>query len=177
MLNIGIDLDNTICNTEESIKRYERKYLNDNNITAEMLWNDNYYKVDFLSKHLYNIYKNAIVKEDAIKVINDLSINNKIYIITARSNNFVDNIEELIKDYLNDNIIKYDMIIINSGDKLQACLDNKIDIMIDDSYYNYGVLKDNNIKCILLDDKKRYLDNIDRVSNWSEIEDILSVVK
>ena len=174
MLNIGIDIDNTICNTEEYVKIYEEKYLKENNITEEVLWNDNNYKLDFLNKYLYDIYTNVTVKDNVSKVINNLSNNNKIFIITARSNHFIDNVENLIIEYSNKYNIKYDKIIIHAGDKLEACQNNNIDIMIDDNYYNYSVLKENNIKCLLFDDKNRYLDNKDRVSNWNEIEKILN---
>ena len=112
---------------------------------------------------------NATVKDGAIETINNLSNNNNIYIITARGNSFIDDIEKLINEYLKKYNIKYNKIITNAGDKLDACMDNKIDIMIDDNYYNYSVLKENNIKCLLFDDKNRYLDNSDRVSCWEDV--------
>ena len=44
--------------------------------------------------------------------------------------------------------------------------------MIDDSKYIYDELNDK-IKTILFDDKRKYLDQKDRVSSWNEIYDLL----
>lgn len=44
--------------------------------------------------------------------------------------------------------------------------------MIEDSYFNYEHLKQNNIKTILFDEKEKYPNVETRVSNWNEIEKI-----
>ncbi len=174
IMNIGIDIDNTICNTEETLDKYQNIFIKEKNISKEFLLNDNDYKLEFLTKYIEKIYKEATIKEDAKEVINNLSKNNKIYIITARSNAFIDNIEELINNYFKEKNIHIDKIIIHAKDKVDACLDNHIDIMIEDSLYNYNKLIENNINTILFDDKHKNINIKDRVTSWKEIEKIIN---
>ena len=174
-MNIGIDIDNTICNTEEVINKYQNIFIKENNISIEELWNNNNYRLDFLEKYLKIIYKEVTIKEYAKEVINNLSKNNKIYLITARSNNyFIDNTERFTKDYFNKNKIHIDKLIINAKDKVDACIENNIDIMIEDSLYNYNKLIENNINTILFDDKHKNINIKDRVISWKDIEKIIN---
>ncbi len=174
-MNIGIDIDNTICNTEEIINKYQNIFIKENNISKEELWNNNNYRLDFLEKYLKIIYKEVSIKEHAKEVINKLSKNNKIYLITARSNNyFINNTEELTINYFNNNKIHIDDLIINAKDKVDACIDNNIDIMIEDSVYNYNKLINNDINTILFDDKHKNTNIKDRVISWKDIEKIIN---
>ena len=52
-----------------------------------------------------------------------------------------------------------------------------IDIMIDDSIYNYNKLKNSCIKVILFDDENKYADIVDRVSSWNEVIDKINILK
>ena len=52
-----------------------------------------------------------------------------------------------------------------------------IDIMIDDSIYNYNKLKNSGIKVILFDDENKYADIVDRVSSWNEVIDKINILK
>ena len=173
-MRIGIDMDNTICNTDELLEKYQNIFLKEEDISKEYLWNDNDYKLKFLNKYLETIYKEVSIKEDAKEVINNLSKNNKIYIITARSNNFISNMTNFIDNYFKEHQIHIDKIIIQAKDKVDACLDNSIDIMIEDSLYNYNKLLDNDINTILFDDKHKNINIKDRVVSWKEIEKIIN---
>lgn len=68
--------------------------------------------------------------------------------------------------------IPYTKLLLTEKYKLKSCLDNNIDIMIDDSKYVYGELTEK-IKTILFDDKEKYLNEENRVSSWKEIYDLL----
>ena len=52
-----------------------------------------------------------------------------------------------------------------------------IDIMIDDSIYNYNKLKNSGIKVILFDDENKYADIVDRVSSWNEVIYKINILK
>lgn len=89
-MNIGLDLDDTICSTKEMIEKYADIYCDENKINQDILWQNTDYRFDFLNKYLEEIYSHVQIKNNAKQVINKLkSMNNKIYIITARTNNFV----------------------------------------------------------------------------------------
>lgn len=170
-MRIGLDLDDTICSTKEMIKKYADIYCEDNKIDVDTLWKDNNYRVDFLTRYLQEIYSHVQIKNNAKQVINKLkSMNNKIYIITARSNNFVNvDMKEFISNYLRKNEIVIDDIIINAKDKVEACKNLKIDIMLEDSLYNYNSLIDSGVNAILYDELNIHKDITNRITNWEEI--------
>lgn len=73
------------------------------------------------------------------------------------------------------NEIVADGIFINGKDKVDICINNNIDIMIEDSRYNYDRLIDNNIRTILFDEYSKNPDVIDRVLNWSDISNKIKI--
>ena len=88
-MKIGIDMDNTICSTNEKILEYQNKYIKKEKISQEILWNIQENKEKFLKKNLEKIYNNAELKDNADLTINKLKeCGYKIYIIT-KDNPFV----------------------------------------------------------------------------------------
>lgn len=170
-MRIGIDMDNTICSTDEKVGEYEKVFTKDNNIDSYTIWHNNYYFNLFLSEYLEIIYTEVEPKKDAIYCIKKLrEQGNEIYIITARTNNYVTNMYNIINNYCIEHNIKIDGIFINAGDKVDICLKNNIDIMIDDSFYNYERLTNNNIDTILFDEYNKYHFIKRRVQSWNEIK-------
>jgi len=112
----------------------------------------------------------ARIKNNSKKIINELKKgNNKIFIITARTNKYIkQNMEELIKKYLKKKKIEVDKIIINSKDKVTMCKELKIDIMLEDNLYNYEALSKENINVVLFDELKQHQNINNRINNWSE---------
>ena len=97
----------------------------------------------------------------------------EIYFITARltSVNGCDT-ETITKNTLNNNDIPYDCLIINASDKLKYCVENKIDIFIEDSFETCKTLEENGIKTYLMTTKmNEAIDtgNIERVFSWDEL--------
>lgn len=176
-MRIGIDLDNTISCTDESIMKYQNLYIKEKNITSDELWNNMNIRTDFLNRYLKDIYLNADVKENCVQILNKLHQENELYIITARTTNHVDDIIKIIEDYLKKHNIQVDGIFIDGKDKVEICMNNKIDFMIEDSYYNYERLVSNGIDTILLDEKNKYPNIKNRVDNWKEISEILNLTK
>lgn len=52
-----------------------------------------------------------------------------------------------------------------------------IDIMNDDSIYNYNKLKNNGVKVILFDDENKYADIANRVISWNEVIDKINILR
>ena len=79
------------------------------------------------------------------------------------------------KDWLAKNNIYYDKYFDDAyiEGKVKVCKDEAIDIIIDDDINNYIAFKENGIKTLLFDDRGKYLDVVDRVGSWKEVEDIL----
>ena len=169
-MRIGIDLDDTICSTSKSFNKYQNKYLKEKKIIYDDLWSNPKYKKEFLEQYLLLIYKNAKIKKNASKILNKLKEKHELYIITARKKDYIPNIKEEIYYYLKNNNITVNKINIDAKDKVDACLNNQIDIMIEDNIYNCNKLQENNIDTILYDEEKNYKYISQRASNWKEIE-------
>ncbi len=177
-MRIGIDLDNTLCNTSTIINELASTYATSHNINQEDIFSNIEIKDDFFIQNMTNIFKDVPIKNNASEVLRYLKEKgHELYVITARSNHFTSKEIDIIEptmNWLNNHKISIDKIITDSYgiDKATTCLDNKIDIMIDDDLHNIEEISKVGIKCILFDDNNKY--NIDnRVTNWLEVKDII----
>jgi len=70
-------------------------------------------------------------------VIHNLKeLGHTIIIITARTDEFHDNPYRQSKEWLEKNNIEYDKLVVNARDKGMACIEEKIDLYIDDNLNN-----------------------------------------
>lgn len=183
-MRIGIDLDDTITKTDEILFKYAKIYNKEEkilfninreewNLTKAFGWNKENIK-EFFSKYLKSIYEEAEIKENAKERINKLKDDgNEIIIITARDTKSLKEVYEVCKDWLINNKINVDKIVVDGEDKAQKCLENKIDIFIDDNICNCENVY-NNLKIPVLLMNGRYNKDyqnpkIKRVYNWNEI--------
>ena len=146
-MRIGIDLDDTITKTDEILFKYAKIYNEEEkilfninreewNLTKAFGWNEENIK-EFFSKYLKSIYEEAEIKENAKERINKLKDDgNEIIIITARDTKSLKEVHKVCKDWLINNKINVDKIVVDGEDKAQKCLENKIDIFIDDNICN-----------------------------------------
>jgi len=172
-MRIGIDLDDTIFSTSEQYRKYQKDYLMKHNISEEKLWNNREHRLNFIKNNIDLIFSDIKLKDDCIDVLQKLEKDgNEIYIITARNNDYCDDMYSFTKQSIDKFNIPYTKLLLTEKYKLKSCLDNNIDIMIDDSKYVYGELT-GKIKTILFDDKEKYLNEENRVSSWKEIYDLL----
>lgn len=86
----------------------------------------------------------------------------------------------MTKDWLNKHNIYYDQLILtnayNKHEKADKCIENKIDIMIDDSVRTCKDCINNCITTLLMDTPyNKYEQNITRVHNWNEIYKYIKV--
>lgn len=183
-MRIGIDLDDTITKTDEILFKYAKIYNKEEkilfninreewNLTKAFGWNKENIK-EFFSKYLKSIYEEAEIKENAKERINKLKDDgNEIIIITARDTKSLKEVHEVCKDWLINNKINVDKIVVDGENKAQKCLENKIDIFIDDNICNCENVY-NNLKIPVLLMNSRYNKDyqnpkIKRVYNWNEI--------
>ena len=175
---IGIDIDNTISNTADIFNERLSRFCKEKDISVDE-FNDNINYIDeFHREYLVDIFTNAKVKNYFKDVFSRIKQNNKIIIITARSYEYFKkycNMEEITKDWLNRNEISYDKYYSNAymEDKAKICKREKVDLMIDDDLNNYLALKEAGINTLLFDDERRYLDIVDRVDSWKDVEKYL----
>lgn len=172
-MKIGIDIDDTITNTTEKIYECMKSLeipvdtsLDYSNFTISEF--DKYKEI--LRKYIEPVFSSLTVKDGCVDTIKKLKEDgNTIYIITARSNRYSDNIYDLTVDYLNKNGIIYDKLLFGYENKKDICIEEGIDYMIDDNVSIYDSLIDTSIKPILFGKG----DNRTRIDSWSEVLDIL----
>lgn len=180
-MNIGIDIDDTINNLHDILVKkgteFNRKEkidfkINENEWHWDKAfgWNDQV-AGKFLDENIENAYLNAGIKENAAEVINKLrSEGNKIIIITARRPEHVDDIYKISENWLKKQKVNFDKLIVNSKNKTKTCIENEIDVFIDDHVDFCEGVSTTNTKVLMFDspyNKKetRYK----RVYNWNEV--------
>ena len=151
-MNIGIDIDGVLTDVEQYQLDYGSKVLfelyhkgvanGEQYDLTEIFDIDKNLDNTFWKKYLYDY----ATKEPARKFANEVTKKlrddgNKIYIITARMLTDKDTLEgqkmrEIIINWLKENEIYYDEIIFSPEDKLKICLNNNIDVMIEDKEDN-----------------------------------------
>lgn len=172
-MNIGIDLDDTIFSTKEQYKKYQKRYLKKHNISENELWKIRKYRVDYIRNNLNLIFSDIKIKNNAISVIEKLiDKGNSIYIITARNNDYCDDMYGFTQKNLHDYGIPYHHLVLTEKDKLESCMKHNIDLMIDNSIDIYNELE-GNINILLFDEFNKYPNVENRVSNWNEILEIV----
>ena len=169
-MRVGLDMDDTICSTNEVVKKYENKYCKLNNVDSKTLWKEEDIRHDFLHKYLKTIYNEVEVKKGAVKTINKIKeLGHEVYVITARKNKYIDSdMKEFVKDYLSRNGIIVDDVIVEAKDKYEICDKLDIDIMLEDNDYNYYILEKEGFNVILFDDFNKHKDIKRRVTSWKD---------
>lgn len=177
-MKIGIDIDNTICSTDEVIDIKIKEYIKEHGMSQEEFFGDSSNMDKFYKEKILEVIAEDPVKDDFLRVLNKLKVNNEIIIVTARNETFVKTSQSMRKatmDWLAKNNIYYDKYFDDAykEGKVKVCKDEAIDIIIDDDINNYIAFKENGIKTLLFDDRGKYLDVVDRIGSWKEVEDIL----
>lgn len=153
-MKIGIDIDGVLTDIEKWQLDYGSKFYYEN--YHKGIVNNKGYETDeifdishecddlFWNKYFEEYSINVEARKFAAEVISNLKNEGyKIYIITARGS-FLDNSsvltkkenDQIVKNWLSKNKIYYDQIIFSPEDKLNICINNKIDIMIEDKVDN-----------------------------------------
>ena len=190
-MNIGIDIDNTITNTRDVILDYVQIFDRENNINTRV--DLDYYSLEeslqwdtelikqFLSTYLTDIYQYVTPKPYALEVIRELHQCHSITLITSRNQR-----DQIIKattlEWLSLHQVEYDRLVMNSTanmhhfSKLESCLDNNIDVMIED-HHDLSLELSGIIPVVMFDyPYNAHLDanNITRVRDWLEVKTVIN---
>lgn len=188
-MNIAIDIDGVLTNLEKFILNYGIKYCIENKIeysvkplgltlydeVANVLNISEEYTELFWKQNSKYYFTQMSCREFSKEIIDKLNKDNKIFIITARNDwglcdELEGKIKEITKDWLSKEDIYYDELIF-SEDKLEVCIKNKIDLIIEDSPNNIEKLNEN-FKIFCFDavyNRGVSGKNIDRVYSWYDV--------
>lgn len=185
-MKIGIDIDGVLTNDDDFIINCTSKYCYENNLDFfKNPYAYEYEKLDW-DEDTINKYRklyfddyvdNEPVRKFASEVIKKLKEDgHEIYIITARHKSHDDtldgeNMRQRIKKWLDMNEILYDKLIFARAPKTNELVENKIDLMIEDSPNMIPVMKE--IVDVFCYDtrynQKIKNDNVTRVFSWYDI--------
>ncbi len=187
-MNIGIDINNTITEVQEELNFAAYQYAiklgknikNAENPFEEITKNGDTYKKKFqfsydeLKYFLKNIQEEitnkAKPRDNAIETIKKLrKEGHKIIIITARDSEFHDDPYLLSKNWLDENKIEYDKLIVNAREKGIVCKNENIDLFIDDQLNNCIDVEKEGIQTIRISTNNKECTNITSLKDWKEI--------
>lgn len=190
-MNIGIDIDDTILFTAESMFKYADIYKNE--ITKTQINNDclgfiengyyinSYYgwdqktTISFFNKYYKKILNECTMLPEVDKIIRKIkSDGHSIHFVTARLMNIDGcDTENITKKSLEKYNIPYDSLNLQISDKTDYFKKNDINLCIEDNYEMCKKMNDNGIKSFLMTTKMNYKVNTEkdiiRVNNWNEI--------
>ena len=184
-MKIGIDLDGVVFDSEKLFRVYAELYdvleLNQNGIidNREVRFQERYNWSqetinDFMEKyHTKNIEEAPFMPgaKEVLKMLKEEG--HKLIIITARGNKKKEHIamtEDILKK--NDMYI-FDKYIWGVNNKSEICVDEKLDLMIEDSDRNCKAISDKKIKTIYFKDAPNYEiqenEYLKTLYNWGEV--------
>lgn len=184
---IGIDIDGVLTNDDDYILDFTSKYCYEHNLKSfnnanlyeyrKLDWNEstiNNYRNEYFLNYIENEPARKFSSEVIKKLRND---GNKIIIITSRHKTAENgtlndkNIRECTIEWLKNNEIEYDKIIFTKPPKVKEILENKIDIMIEDSPTTIKEIE-KVVKVLYFDTRYNRdieCNNITRVYSWYDI--------
>ncbi len=183
-MRIGIDIDNVLSNFNEVLLK---DYINhDKKLRNNGIVNTNVYvrkMFDWSEDEEKKYYKENIERlaslfepiKDCSKYIKKLRDNgNFICIISGRDNGEYSNPYNMTINWLNKYDIEYDKLILtnayNYQEKADICIENNIDVMIDDSINVCHKCSKGGIKSLLFNTEYNKNEaRFTRVNNWEEI--------
>lgn len=188
--NIGIDLDDTITDIQDEMKKYasifdkeingkgivdESKYL-----VGEMYqWSD-LDKDKFFLTYRRKIIENAKLRKSVIKTLKKWQeLGYKIYIITARSKKYYTDPYKDTYNFLKHHHVPFDKLIVDSTDKKDICFKYKINFFVDDMPNNCMLVNElANVKVFIMDNGNNYCSNkeIIRVKSFQEMDEVIQGV-
>lgn len=193
-MRIGIDIDGCLTDISKFIADFGVKFCYENNIKYN-LKEDEYDEAKglgisyenaekFWNKYLEYYSTKYQARKFASEVIKKLKEENEIYIITARNEEGLPKevygkMQNMVKKWLEDEEILYDKLIFTTGSKLPYCIENSIDIMIEDSPKNVKEIS-SKIPVLCFDNpynKNIEGDNIIRVYSWYDMLNNISQIK
>lgn len=185
-MKIGIDIDGVLADIARFTIDYGTKFRYDNHICSAVI-DDEYDEAKALgltleqAEKFWNMYLGFYAtkypaRDFASEIIHKLKEKHEIYIITARNEEGLPpetygQMQDMVKQWLIDNKIEYDKLIFTTGSKLPCCIENKIDVMIEDSPRNIEDIS-TKVPVLCFDNpynKKIEGENITRVYSWYDV--------
>ncbi len=181
-MNIGIDLDGVLFDTESILKCHAEFYdlsiggqgvvdKSELHCQRRYCWTKSQER-EFLEKYLLATEKTAPLQPYAKQVLKTLhKKGHKLHIITSRGLIFPEEVS-VTNMRLEKEKIPFDSVNYSVINKLEVCKNLCIDVMIDDMYDHIEKISDCGIECLYFRDiVLKFFDhkNVTEVNNWGEV--------
>ncbi|MBQ9854020.1 MAG: hypothetical protein IJO57_03190 [Bacilli bacterium] len=190
-MRIGIDIDGVLTDIEQwqldcggkFFSKLNKSVVNKDGYEITEIFNvSDELDSQFWNEYLYEYVTKEPSRKYASEVIKKLKDSgNEIYIITARyltDRNTEDGqrMRKIVIDWLEQENIVYDKIVFAPEDKLQICLENNIDVMIEDKVANIEKISTRlPVICFHAGYNKHCKnDNIYRAYTWYDIYNLIN---
>ena len=186
-MRIGIDIDDTLTDINEELENAALEYArklgkakvkdvtnlvdkNDGSI-YQVKYGFTYNELKYFLKDIQEaITAKAIPRDGAKEAICKLrKAGNEIYIVTARDIEFHKDPYTLSKEWLDENNIEYDKLIVNARDKAQICKEEKLNLFIDDKTSNCIAVSNIGVTAIRIANDNAKNDNFITFKDWNSI--------
>ena len=189
---IGIDIDDTLTYLYDVKIKTAQDYIKKNKMPYKMVKSDANFLSDmfdwpaeecdkFWLKESDKMLSKVKARDYASEVIKRLrQKGHKILIITARNKEWHDDPYELSSTWLKKNDILFDELLVGQMDKTQVCVDEGVDIFIDDMPENLVKPYDLGIETIMVINPHNIGQTIysgKSASSWLEIEKIINQIE
>lgn len=183
-MKIGIDLDGVVIDSETTFRTYEEIFdidvLKGNNLIdrREPKFQTRYnwtieQEKEFIKKYFLKVSNESNLMSGFIGVYNLLKEQGHEFVVITARGGFIKEMKDDAIRLLNENNIEFDKYYWNIEDKLEICLNENVDIMIDDDWRIVKKLADNGVKALYFRDtnlmKLEENKYIKEVNNWGDI--------
>lgn len=179
-MRIGVDIDDTITNSWNTFAKEYAKILDipeakllDGKPYYNDIIKDKYTKEEYFekTKPINDLLTPELpLKENVKEIIDKLyELGHTVIFITARGKETT-NAYEVTKKFLDCHNIKYEKLILESTNKEKVCINEKIDLFIDDSIKQCTLVSNIGIDVLMFETKynKDCLD-FQHIRNWNEV--------
>ena len=163
-MNIGIDIDDTLTCTSDKMLEYIDKYANG-------------YVIEDKYSVIRGNFSTPEIEAFAKKYLREEG--NKIYFITARTDSYYGDAYKFAKEFLEKNDIEFDTLIVGQHFKVEACKNNKIDVMFDDAIDTCESLNEVGIRGVVFNSSLNIEKETSapRVNSWNELYNYVNNLK
>jgi hypothetical protein len=161
-MKIGVDIDGVLIDFYSSFVNFYNKRYN-GNLNIEDLTDHNFSKIFNIStEEAYNIvlefyetkeFEDSLLIDKSKEAIEKLGKDNEIFFITSRPEKIKERTQKKLKEIFPDLNFEVHHAKEYVGDnkyKSEICVNNKIDLMIEDSVENVNKIAKKGIKCFLI---------------------------
>jgi|GEM_PF-329880 uncharacterized HAD superfamily protein len=189
-MRIGIDIDNTITRTSEIILKYAQCFGRENHLN--LVPNRQAYLLEdvlgwpgpeverFFARSLLDIYTHVKPQPMAVEIMREWSSRHNLVLITSRQK-YSPGIEQATREWLGRHRVVYHKLIMNTtsnfhySSKVDACLDNGVEIMLED-HHDQALELSRWLPVLLFSypyNQHLQVSNVKRVKDWLEVKNIV----